>query len=208
MTTRLDQRDGQQSNTLAPCILCHRPVITRSPRGKPCHWSCATAWADEHQDQDQGCLHNSRAEGWAEVATRPGGSYCWLVYEHDPDEVEVLGWEEFIARQWESIFIGYRSWVGRRSMGRRWSDLFEAGLSCSQEIAGRLARAEIMDRADRDLEGAAANVEALVSGMIGVVAALRADLVEMGELGADLSGEILDQHTRLLSFVRAYASDH
>jgi hypothetical protein len=23
------------------------------------------------------------------------------VYDHDPEEVEVLGWEEFIARQWE-----------------------------------------------------------------------------------------------------------
>jgi hypothetical protein len=28
----------------------------------------------------------------------------------------------------------------------------------------------------------------------------------MDELGSDLLGEILDQHTRLLSFVRAYAS--
>ena len=90
-------------------------------------------------------------------------------------------------------------------MGRRWSDLFEAGLGCSQETADRLAKAEIIDRDDRDLEGAA-NVEALVSGMIGVVAAVRTDLAQMDELGSDLLGEILDQHTRLLSFVRAYAS--
>jgi hypothetical protein len=138
---------------------------------------------------------------------RPGRSYCWLVYEHDPEEVEVLGWEEFITRQWESIFIGYRSWAGRRSMVRRWSDLFEAGLGCPQEIAGWLARAEIMDRADRDLEGDSANVEALVSGMIGVVADSRDELEKLGEPGSSLSGQILDQHTRLLSFVRAYAPD-
>jgi hypothetical protein len=119
--------------------------------------------------------------------------------------VEFLGWEEFVAYQWESIFIGYRSWVGLRSMGRRWSDLFEVGLGCSQETADRLARAEIIDRDDRDLAGAA-SVEALIAGMIGVVAALRGDLAQMGELGSDLSEEILDQHTRLLSFVRAYAS--
>ena len=46
--------------------------------------------------------------------------YREFVYDHDPSEVEVLRWEEFIARQWESIFAGYRSWVGLRRMGRRW----------------------------------------------------------------------------------------
>jgi hypothetical protein len=127
------------------------------------------------------------------------------VYEHDPDEVEVLGWEEFIARQWEWIFIGYRSWVGRRSMVRRWSDLFEAGLGCPQEIAAWLARTEIMDRADHDLEDTSADVEALVSGMIDVVADLPDNLAKLGELGAGLSGKILDRHTTLLSVVRAYA---
>jgi hypothetical protein len=137
--------------------------------------------------------------------TRPGRSYCWLVYEHDPDEVEVLGWEEFITRQWESIFIGYRSWVGRRSMVRRWSDLFEAGLGCPQEIAVWLATTAIMDRADRDLEDASANVEALVTGMIDVVAGLPDDLAKLGEPGSGLSGKVLDQHTRLFSLVRAYA---
>ena len=38
------------------------------------------------------------------------------MYDHDPEEVESLGWEEFIARQWESIFTGYRSWTGLRTM--------------------------------------------------------------------------------------------
>lgn len=25
-------------------------AILRSPRGKPCHWACAQAWVNEHQD--------------------------------------------------------------------------------------------------------------------------------------------------------------
>jgi len=47
------------------------------------------------------------------------------VYDHDPEDVAALGWEEFIARQWESIFAGYRSKTGLRKVGRRWSDLLE-----------------------------------------------------------------------------------
>jgi hypothetical protein len=34
-----------------------------------------------------------------------------LVYDHDPDDVAVLGWEAFALRLWESVFVGYRSWV-------------------------------------------------------------------------------------------------
>jgi hypothetical protein len=128
------------------------------------------------------------------------------VYDHDPDEVELLGWEEFIARQWESIFAGYRSWVGRRSMRHRWSDLFEVGLGCPQETASGLATAEIINRADRELEDTGDNAEALVSGMIEVVADVRDHLAEMDQRGPGLSDKILDQHAKLLSFLRAYAS--
>lgn len=127
------------------------------------------------------------------------------MYDHDADEVDVLGWEEFIGRQWESIFIGYRSRTGLRRQCRRWSDLIEIGLGCSQAIADLLVRAEIIDRADRDLEGAS-DAAAVVSGMAGVLTDLRADLREMGELGPELSATLLTQHARLLSFVRAYAS--
>jgi hypothetical protein len=143
-------------------------------------------------------------------ATRPS---VGLVYDHDPEEVEELGWEEFVARQWDSIFTGYRSWTGLRKMGRRWSDLIEAGLGCSQEIADRLVRAEIMERADRDLEGAA-DARAVVAGMVGVLTDMRADLAEMaaaaGTPGMDglrpeLPATLLDRHARLVSFVRAHA---
>ena len=144
---------------------------------------------------------------------RPPRPTVGLVYDHDPEEVEELGWEKFIARQWESIFTGYRSWTGLRKMGRRWSDLIQAGLGCSQEIADWLVRAEIMERADRDLEGAA-DAWVVVSGMVGVLTDMRTDLAElagvagvpgMDGLGPELSARLLDQHARLVSFVRAHA---
>ena len=126
------------------------------------------------------------------------------MYDHDAEEVEVLGWEEFIARQWESIFAGYRSAAGLRKMSRRWSDLIEIGLGCSQDIADLLVRAEIIERADHDLLGPA-DAQEVVSGMVGVLTDLRADLLEMGEVGPGQSARLLEQHARLLSFIRAYA---
>src|SRR5215469_4789780 len=100
------------------------------------------------------------------------------VYDHDLQEIEELGWEEFIARQWDSIFVGYRSWTGMRTMGRRWSDLIEAGLGCSQDTADLLVRAEIIAGPDRGLEGLA-DAGAVVSGMVDVLTAMRADLAEL-----------------------------
>jgi hypothetical protein len=123
------------------------------------------------------------------------------VYDHEPEDVDVLGWDEFMARQWESIFAGYRGAAGLRKICRRWSDLIEIGLGCSQDVADMLVRAEIIDRADRDLEGAP-DAQAVVSGMAGVLADLRTDL---RELEPELSVSLLERHARLLSFVHAYA---
>jgi hypothetical protein len=123
------------------------------------------------------------------------------VYDHDPEEVESLGWEEFIARQWESIFTGYRSWTGLRTLGRRWSDLIEVGLGCSQEVADQLVRAEVIDRPDRDLEGAT-DAGAVVSGMASVVVDVRGALAELTALAPEVSAGLLEQHARFLSFIR------
>jgi hypothetical protein len=122
------------------------------------------------------------------------------VYDHDLDELADLGWEEFIVRQWESIFIGYRSWTGLRTMGRRWSDLFEAGLGCSQDVADWLVRRHIIDGPDRGLENASA-ID-IAPGMIDVLAGLRPDLAELGERTAEFW--LVDRHMRLLSFFRAH----
>jgi hypothetical protein len=126
-----------------------------------------------------------------------------FVYDHDPGEVAELGWEEFIARQWESIFVGYRTWAGLRTMGRRWGDLIEAGLGSSQDVADRLVRSGLIDGPDRGLQGADAG--AVVSGMIGLLADLRTDLARMTDLEPGLSARLLDQHARLLRFIQFYA---
>jgi hypothetical protein len=125
------------------------------------------------------------------------------VYDHDLQEVEELGWEEFIARQWDSIFVGYRSWSGMRTMARRWSDLIEAGLGCPQEIADWLVQTEIIGGPDRGLEGA--DAAAVVSGMVTVLADVRTDLAEMSEQDPAAAARLLDQHATLLRFLRSYA---
>jgi hypothetical protein len=127
------------------------------------------------------------------------------VYDHDLEEVESLGWDEFISRQWESIFTGYRSWTGIRRMGRRWSDLLEVGLGCSQDVADQLVRAEVIDRPDRNLEGAA-DAPALVAGMAGVLEDVGAELAGLSGLGPELSARLLAQHARLMGFIRASVS--
>jgi hypothetical protein len=124
------------------------------------------------------------------------------VYDHDPEDVDVLGWTEFIARQWESIFAGYRTGSGLRKTGRRWSDLMQAGLGCSQEMADLLVRDQIVGRVDRDLESATDGLD-VVAGMYDVLADMRADLVVMVDEGLAAPG-LLDEHARLLAAVHSY----
>jgi hypothetical protein len=103
------------------------------------------------------------------------------------------------------VYTGYRSGRGRRTLCRGWADLIEAGLGCSQELADALVRAEILDRADRDLEGTA-DPRALVTGMSQVIADVRADLLDFGpeELGPALPG-LLDRQAALRDFLGDYA---
>ncbi|HEY2304570.1 MAG TPA: hypothetical protein VGI05_01690 [Streptosporangiaceae bacterium] len=126
------------------------------------------------------------------------------MYDHDLEELVALGWEEFIARQWESIFAGYRTRAGLRRTCRRWSDLLEVGLGCSQELADLLVRREIIDRADRDLESLT-DAGALVAGMAGLVADVRVDLQELTGVQPGPAAVLLEAHARLLAFLRAYA---
>ena len=51
MAAKLDHRGWTAAQRVAPCAICHQPAIRQSPRGKPCHWTCALAWVNEHQDQ-------------------------------------------------------------------------------------------------------------------------------------------------------------
>jgi hypothetical protein len=125
------------------------------------------------------------------------------VYDHDPDDVAVLGWEEFTLQQWESIFFGYRSWTGLRTLGRRWSDLIEAGLGCSQEVADRLVSAAVINGPNRYLDGAG-DAAGVVSGMTDVLARIPAALSDMTDLEPKVTATLLKRHARLLSFIQAY----
>ena len=126
------------------------------------------------------------------------------MYDHDPDEVTELGWEEFILRQWELIFTGYRTWTGLRTQGRRWTDLIEAGLGCSQEIAEELVSATVIRGPDRNLEGTR-DPAAVVSGMTAALADIPAALADTPGLAPAAIDELLSQHARLLSFIQAEA---
>ena len=133
------------------------------------------------------------------------------MYDHDQGELADLGWDEFIRRQWDALYTAYRTGRGRRTLCRGWADLLEAGLGCSQELADFLVRAEILDRADRDLEGTA-DPRALVAGMSQVVADVRADLLELGPDGLGPPGQgpalpgLLDRHAALADFLYDYAA--
>lgn len=37
----------------APCVLCGKPALMRSPRGVPCHKTCAERWHDEHGQEQK-----------------------------------------------------------------------------------------------------------------------------------------------------------
>jgi hypothetical protein len=126
------------------------------------------------------------------------------VYDHDPSEVDDLGWEEFVSRQWDAIFIAYRAGRGRRALCRGWADLLEAGLGCSQSVADQLVRAEVLDRADRDLEGTS-NPRALVAGMTQLLVDVRGDLAERIAEDRRVPPGLLDRHEALLDFLRDYA---
>ncbi len=124
------------------------------------------------------------------------------MYDHDPDDVAAVGWEEFTLRQWESIFICYRSWAGLRTLGRRWSDLIEAGLGCSQQVADRLVNAAVINGPNSHLEGAADAAD-IVSGMRDVLARIPAALTDIAGLEPGVTAMLLKRHARLLSFIDA-----
>src|SRR5262249_55442016 len=71
------------------------------------------------------------------------------------------------------------------------------------DVADHLVRVAIIERPDR-VEGTA-DAEAIVSGMVGVLADLRRDLTGLDGLGPEPSAALLHRHARLLSFIQAHA---
>jgi hypothetical protein len=127
------------------------------------------------------------------------------MYEHDAEDVATLGWDEFVLRQWESIFLGYRSNAGIRAVGRRWSDLIQVGIGCSQEVADLLVKAEFLDRVDRDLEGARSQTE-LVARMTDVLIDLASALSDLPQIPPDRLAALVEQHTLLVDALVGSAS--
>src|SRR5215469_15706295 len=128
------------------------------------------------------------------------------MYDHDRDDIDVLGWEEFILRQWESIFLGYRHTTAVRTVGRRWCDLIEAGIGCSQEIADELVRNQIVEREDRTL-ASARNSTALLEEMTQVLEGLADALIRMPQIPPDQLADLLRQHARLVRVVTGEPAD-
>jgi hypothetical protein len=126
------------------------------------------------------------------------------VYESDAEDVAALGWAEFMLRQWESIFLGYRSNAGRRAVCRRWSDLIEAGIGCSQEVADLLVKAEFMNGVDRDLEGTRNQLE-LLAAMTDVLTSLGPALRELPQITSDELPGLLEQYAQLVDLLAGSA---
>jgi hypothetical protein len=123
------------------------------------------------------------------------------VYESDPADIEDLGWERFITDAWTQIFVGYRSYTGIRMMGRRWSDLLQAGLNCPAEIADELVRAEVVLQQGRDLMSIR-DPDELLAGMDEVLADMGADLAELAEIPAADRDRLVASHRDLRAFLR------
>jgi hypothetical protein len=123
------------------------------------------------------------------------------VYDSDLADVEEIGWDRFIYGAWEAIFLGYRSFGGIRSIGRRWSDLLQAGLGCPEEIADLLVRDQVIKRQDRDLM-AIKDPERLMAAMGGVLADIGSELAELDGIRPADRERLLAAHGALTAFLR------
>jgi hypothetical protein len=123
------------------------------------------------------------------------------VYYGDTTDIEELGWDRFISGAWETIFVDYRSTAGIRSICRRWSDLLQVGLGCSQEVADELVRVQVMMRQDRDLMSIR-DPERLLAAMDEVLADIGADLADLDEVRPAERADLTAAHRRLRDFLR------
>jgi hypothetical protein len=105
------------------------------------------------------------------------------MYYSDAADIEELGRERLASDAWQSIFVGYRSSAGIRSICRWWSDLLQVGVGLSQPVADELVRSQVILRQDRDLM-TIRDSEQLLVAMDQVLADVGVDLAEAPELGA------------------------
>ncbi|HWF82912.1 MAG TPA: hypothetical protein VN695_20230, partial [Streptosporangiaceae bacterium] len=93
-----------------------------------------------------------------------------------------------------------------RTVGRRWCDLIEAGVGCSQDVADELVRDQIVEREDRTL-ASARNSTALLEEMIKVLEGLADALIRMPRIPPDELADLLRQHSRLVRVVTGEPED-
>jgi hypothetical protein len=122
------------------------------------------------------------------------------VYDSDLADIDEIGWDRFICDAWEAIFLGYRSFGGIRSIGRRWSDLLQAGLGCSEEVADTVVRYQVVIRQDRDLM-AIKDPQRLLAAMDEVLADIGSELVELAGISPADRERLLDAHRALTAFL-------
>jgi len=123
------------------------------------------------------------------------------MYYSDPEDIDEIGWDRFVCEAWEAIFVGYRSTAGIRSIGRRWSDLLQAGLGCPEEIADLLLRDQVIVRQDRDLM-TIKDPERLLAAMDQVLADIGTDLAELHKIRPSDRDRLLAAHRELREFLR------
>jgi hypothetical protein len=123
------------------------------------------------------------------------------MYENDPADIAEIGWERFVTGIWESIFVGYQTGRGVRTLGRRWSDLLQAGLDCSEDLADELVRLEIVQREDRAALRRRDPLD-LLAAMDDILADMGADLTEMDYVRPAGRAELTAGLARLRGLVR------
>jgi hypothetical protein len=119
------------------------------------------------------------------------------VYDYDAADLEELGWDRLVSSVWESVYLGYQS-RGIRTIARRWSDLIQAGIGCSQELADELVRAEVVDMEGRVMLTSRDPLVVLAGDM-------GADLAELEGIAPDERARLLTGLARLRQFLRESA---
>lgn len=123
------------------------------------------------------------------------------MYNYNQADLDELGWDQFVADVWASIFVGYRKFTTIRTLGRRWSDLLQGGIGCTEEVADELVRLEIMMY---DGRAALASKEPgfVLNAMDEVLAAMGANLAAAEWIPPGDRDQLLARHAQLRAYVR------
>jgi hypothetical protein len=127
------------------------------------------------------------------------------MYENDPADIADMGWDKFVSGVWESIFVGYHSHASVRTIARRWSDLLQGGIGCSEDVADDLVRAEIMQREDRAIL-TTKDPLAMVAAMDEALADMGTDLAELDWIRPAERSRLVAGHARLHEYLRRSAA--